>query len=80
MGKFSNKTLSAIYELANHADSHGLRIVRADRYKPKGEKQDCGIAGVKHEWVKQSGGGFTGDDFHGTVTWKIGDFYVIAYY
>ena len=81
MPRFSNKTLSAIKDLTEGVDGcHGIRIFRADKHQPKGIVQDCDTGHVKTEWVDQNGPGISGDDFYGTVTWKLGDHYLVAYY
>lgn len=81
MPKFSNKTLSAIKDLIDGVDgAHGIRVKHVSEHEPKGEVQECDTGHVKTEWVDQHGPGISGDDFYGTVTWKLGDHYLIAYY
>lgn len=79
--KFCGKTLTAIKELIDGVDGvHGVELIRADEHEPKGALQECDTGHVGTEWVNQSGPGMFGDDFHGTVTWKLGDFYLIAHF
>lgn len=67
MRQFSNKTLAAVRTLIAGVD--GCHSV----------VQDCDAGIVQKEWVDQRAGP-CGDDFYGTVTWKLGDFYLIAHY
>lgn len=84
MPDFCNKTLAAIAALLDEASENVLlgsvRVRSAESHEPKGIEQDCDCGVVATEWVKQFGPGFAGDDFHGFITWKLGDFYVVAEY
>jgi hypothetical protein len=81
MSRFSNKTLAAVQALiASVGGCHGVEIKPAAEHLPKGEMQDCDAGIVPKEWVDQRGPGMAGDEFYGTVTWKLGDFYLIASY
>ncbi|MBL4757406.1 MAG: hypothetical protein JKY32_07160 [Rhizobiales bacterium] len=78
MSAFSNKTLAAISGLSEGVDGcYGIMVKHQSEHTPKGITQDCDTGHVKSEWVSQSAG-FSGDDFTGTVTWKLGEYYVIA--
>ena len=79
MTELDSKTLETIHGLISDVDGfYGANIYLANEHSPKGELQDCDFAGVSKEWVDQSGPGFSGDDFHGTITWKLGDYYLVA--
>lgn len=81
MPKFSNKTLGAINDLIATADGvHSVMLKPCSEHTPKGNVQDSDSEHVKTEWVDQYGPGFSGDDFYGTITWKLGDYYLIAQY
>ena len=81
MSRFSNKTLAAIQTLISSVDGcHTVSIKPASAHTPIGEIQDCDAGPVLKEWVDQKGPGMGGDEFYGTVTWRLGDFYLIAGY
>lgn len=78
---FSNETLGAVKSLLENVDGLlGVQIRAASCHIPVGVEQDCNSGLVTKEWVDQHGPGIGGDDYHGTVTWKLGDFYLIASY
>lgn len=53
---------------------HSPRVVKeADIDLTKFEKQSCVFDGCDFEFIDQSGPGISGDDFHGTMAWPIGD-------
>ncbi|MDY6960285.1 MAG: hypothetical protein SV862_00075 [Pseudomonadota bacterium] len=60
---------------------HSPRVVDRQGFNLSGFKeQKSDIPGLKVEYVKQGGGGFTGDDFHGTMAYPLGDrLFVIEY-
>ncbi len=80
MSAWSSKTLDAITVLASSVDgAYSVAIKKKLGQTPSGSKQDYegpAVDGVKHEWVVQGGGGITGDDFHGTVTFVLGDYHL----
>ena len=77
--KFCGFTMYAIETLAKSVDGvHGISLHPSEGFKPKGVEQDCDAGVVSKEWVKQSGPGMAGDDFHGTVTWCLGSYYLVA--
>lgn len=80
MSRFSNKTMQAICDLVKSVDGvTDVTILPASEHAPKGIIQDCDAGIVTKEWVDQRSGAIpSGDDFYGTVTWRLGDFYVIA--
>lgn len=81
MTQFCAKTLEAIQALLDGVDGcNAVSIKRADEHEPVGDVQDCDTGHVEAEWVDQHGPGMAGDDFFGTVTWKLGEHYLIAYY
>lgn len=84
MTEFCNKTLAAIGALLDKASESAhlgsVRIRSAESHQPKGIEQDCDCDVVATEWVDQYGPGMSGDDFHGFLTWKLGEFYVVAEY
>lgn len=55
-----------------------------DGQPPAGRKQDYegkNVQGIKHEWVSQTtNGGFSGDEFAGTVTFILGEYHLIIHY
>lgn len=78
---FCGKTLDAIHDLIEGVDGcYGVEIKRASEHEPKGDIQECDTRHIETEWVDQSGPGMFGDEFHGTVTWKLGDHYLIAHF
>lgn len=80
MARFSNKTLSAVKDLLDGVDGLiGTELKPSDSHEPKGKAQECDTGHVKTEWVDQRCG-IAGDDWTGTVTWKIGGFYLIAHF
>lgn len=82
MAKFSGKTLDALMALVDSVDGvTSFRVYGADGFTPKGEVKDCDVGIVAKEWVDQTtGGGFSGDEFAGTVTWRLGRHYVVVQY
>lgn len=84
MSQWSNKTMSAIATLAGKVDgAFSIKLVEHNGASPKGEMQDYdgpAVDGIKHEWVDQSGPGFSGDDFSGTVTFVLGDYHLVVEY
>ena len=84
MTAFSTKALEAITTRAGSVDgAHSIMLKRHEGYIPKGKRQPYEgppVRGVKFEWVDQSGGGFSGDDFYGTVTFELGEFHLIVSY
>lgn len=82
MGRWSSKTLDAIAVLSSSVDgAYSVAIKKKPGQTPSGEKQDYegpAVDGVKHEWVNQGGGGITGDDFHGDVTFVLGDYHLVV--
>jgi hypothetical protein len=81
MARFSNKTLAAVQALITGVDGcYSVSIKSVAEHIPQGDVQDCDSGVVQKEWVDQRGPGQMGDEFHGTVTWKLGDFYLIASY
>ncbi|MBC8718775.1 hypothetical protein [Ochrobactrum sp. Marseille-Q0166] len=84
MTSFSSKTMQAIDTLSRSVDGvWSVMLIRHEGRPPRGNRQEYEgppVNGIKHEWVDQSGGGFTGDDFHGTVTFVLGDYHLIASY
>lgn len=82
MARFSRKTLDAISKLVESVEGVcSIKICKAEGYAPRGIMQDCDAGVVPKEWVNQTtNGGFSGDEFAGTVTWKLGSHYLIASY
>lgn len=84
MTEFCSTTLGAIATLLDEASKNvqlgSVRVRKAQEHKPKGIEQDCDYGVVATEWVDQYGPGMSGDDFHGFLTWKLGEFYVVAEY
>jgi hypothetical protein len=82
MSNWSNKTLNAITVLASSVDGAYSAVVKHNPGQtPSGTKQDYegpAVNGVKHEWVDQGGGGITGDDFHGFVTFVLGEYHLVV--
>ena len=79
MAEFCEKTMDAISDLAKSVDGvTDISLHRAEGFTPKGKEQDCDCGVVPTEWVNQSGPGFAGDDFTGTVTWRLGSHYLVA--
>jgi hypothetical protein len=80
MPRFSKKTLQAVRDLIESVDGcHRVEIKPVSEYSPKGQWQDCqGV--VSGEWVDQHGPEMTDDDYWGAVTWKLGEFYLIAHF
>lgn len=75
--RWSEATLAGIHGLLDPSYGFfGFRVEGPDAV-PKGHVQprDAGI--VSKEWVDQSGG-FSGDDFSGTVSWKMARRLVVA--
>ena len=84
MSRWSDKTLKAIEVLSSSVEgSYSITITHKPGKTPKGSKQDYEgpvVDGVKHEWVDQDGGGFSGDDFHGHVTFVLGEYHLAVWY
>lgn len=84
MTLFSSKTMQSIDTLSRSVDgAYNVFLQRHEGKPPRGKCQDYegpAVKGIKHEWVDQSGGGFSGDDFHGTVTFVLGDYHLIVSY
>lgn len=85
MSAWSTKTLGAISKLAGSVDGvYSVKVTKHDGKPPPGKKQRYEgdpVSGVKYEWVDQStGGGFTGDEFAGTVTFILGDYHLTIWY
>lgn len=79
MPELCPKTMDAISTLAQSVDGLiDIRLHSAEGFTPKGVEQDCDAGVVATEWVKQSGPGFAGDDFYGTVTWDLGSHFLVA--
>lgn len=74
------KTFERIYTLLRDAECYTFDIMETANHTPAGNAQESGRDAPKIEWVDQGGGGFSGDDFHGTITWKLGDYYLIGHY
>lgn len=56
-----------------------ITMIPAIKALEYGQRQECEFFG--HCYVDQSGGGMTGDDFHGMVYFHIeGDHYLVAEY
>jgi hypothetical protein len=81
MPRFSNDTLATIKALIDGVDGYYmLKMYAIHEHEPKGKLQDCDTKYVKTEWIYQEGPGMSGDDYYGTVTWLLGDFYVVAHF
>lgn len=84
MTTFSSKTMLAIDTLSRSIEgAHTIFLQRHEGNPPRGKRQDYEgppVNGIKYEWVDQSGGGFSGDDFNGTVTFILGDYHLIVSY
>ena len=85
MSRWSSKTMSAIQTLINSVeDRTWFELKRHEGQPPSGHRQDYEgdpVQGIKHEWVDQTmNGGFSGDDFAGTVTFILGDYHLIVHY
>lgn len=79
MTGIDNNTLRIMHDLLTDIDGFiGANIYPASEYVPKGKIQECDLHGIDQEWVNQFGPGMYGDDFNGTVTWKLGDYYLVA--
>lgn len=79
--QFHDETLSAIKDLIDGVDGvYRIEIKRLTDHNPVGEEQACDTGHVETEWVDQHGPGMAGDEFNGTVTWKLGEYYLIAHY
>ena len=80
----AEKALDAISTLIGSVEgAYSVTLKGHEGFMPKGKRQDYEgptVRGVKYEWVDQSGGGFSGDDFHGTVTFVLDDYHLIVDY
>jgi hypothetical protein len=75
---WSEATLSAIEGLLDRGDGFvAFQVLEAANATPKGKVQDCERGWVVREWVDQSCG-YSGDDFSGTVTWKLGQHLLVG--
>lgn len=70
--------LNMMYDSVDGA--HRLEVLPVQEHEPAGKQQDCSAADGGVEWVDQHGPGMAGDDFWGTVTWKLGSYYVVVHY
>ena len=85
MSAWSTKTMSAISTLIKSVeDRTWFDLKRHEGQPPTGRKQDYEgetVRGIKHEWVSQTtNGGFSGDEFAGTVTFILGEYHLIIHY
>jgi len=55
-----------------------LNIHEDKRFHPIGKTQDCDLEWIGKEWIDQRSAGMDGDSFYGTVTWKVGNLYLVA--
>jgi len=82
MARWSNKTMEAIATLVGSVDgAYSLLLRKHEGAKPRGKRQDYDgpeVPGIRDEWVDQNGGGISGDDFHGTVSFVLGDYHLIV--
>lgn len=79
--QFCSETLKAIRRLYEGVDgAHGIEVKAVSEHDPKGKEQDCVLATGGVEWVDQHGPGMVGDEFWGTVTWRLGDHYLITHF
>lgn len=63
----SRRFFKAVRDLIKEAGYYDLAFVTTCR----GQKQPCDFPPIKWEWVQQTGGGFTGDDYSGNVYIQI---------
>lgn len=82
---FHAGTMESISTLCDSVEgSYLFQLVRSNGNPPLGEKQEYEgetVNGVTHEYVRQTtNGGFTGDEFAGTVTFILGDFHLVVSY
>lgn len=82
---FHDFTMQAISTLCASVDGgYSFHLARSNGKPPLGKKQEYEgetVNGVTHEYVDQtSNGGFTGDEFAGTVTFILGDFHLVVSY
>ena len=73
-------TLERIHALLNEAEAFDFALKPVHAHTPRGEVQETGRSAPAQEWVNQGGGGLSGDDFHGTITWRLNGQYLIAHY
>lgn len=71
--------LKKLYDCVDGA--YKIDVFPVDEHTPAGKQQDCSdLADDGVEWVAQHGPGMAGDDFWGTVTWKLGAYYVVVHF
>lgn len=74
------RTMERLYTLLREAECYTFTLVPKADHTPKGKRQASGHTSPAYEWVDQGGGGISGDDFHGSITWTINGYYLIGLY